>query len=266
VSQRKKDKGSNEITCPSWMLTMGDCMSLLLTFFVLLFTFSTLDEQKLMDVMGIFRGALSSVHITNIQPQVSSSEQSKEPEKLDEEGTLRGAGADETRPVDWEDVSPVLLHSAEIQHQFVLFKERLRALGFRQMVTITMIDEGISVSFPTELMFTGNSEQPGSMVTQLLQEFANIVVSVGNEVRVTVHFADQTSVEAQERQYGLALRRCLIIGQLLQKQYHVPEARLGYAVRVQNPNSAGKIEFILVEKAGIHEISLRDFIRSRSAH
>ena len=44
-----------ELTCPQWMMTMGDCMSLLLTFFVLLLTFSTTSKSRLMDVIGVIK-------------------------------------------------------------------------------------------------------------------------------------------------------------------------------------------------------------------
>ena len=33
----REKTGPQEDTCPEWMMTMGDCMSLLLTFFVLFF-------------------------------------------------------------------------------------------------------------------------------------------------------------------------------------------------------------------------------------
>ena len=43
-----------ELTCPEWMMTMGDAMSLLLCFFVLLLT---MEEAKLMNVSGVLQGA-----------------------------------------------------------------------------------------------------------------------------------------------------------------------------------------------------------------
>ncbi len=46
-----------ELTCPEWMMTMRDAMSLLLCFFVLLLTISTMEEAKLMDVSGVLQGA-----------------------------------------------------------------------------------------------------------------------------------------------------------------------------------------------------------------
>ena len=60
--KEKKSKRTPESLAPTWMLTLGDCISLLVTFFVLLISFSSMDEEKLMSVMGVFQGALGVVN------------------------------------------------------------------------------------------------------------------------------------------------------------------------------------------------------------
>ena len=40
----------------SWMLTYGDMMTLLLTFFVLLFAFSSIDEGRFSAIISAFQG------------------------------------------------------------------------------------------------------------------------------------------------------------------------------------------------------------------
>ncbi len=51
--KKKVDEG-----CPLWMMTFGDCMSLLVTFFVMLIAFSNTEEAQLMEVLGAMKGAL----------------------------------------------------------------------------------------------------------------------------------------------------------------------------------------------------------------
>jgi chemotaxis protein MotB len=46
---------------PEWMVTFSDCMTLLLTFFVLLLSFSSFDEKAFHKVKLIFGGAMPSV-------------------------------------------------------------------------------------------------------------------------------------------------------------------------------------------------------------
>ena len=51
--RKKEDEGA-----PAWMVTFADLMTLLLTFFVLLLSMSTLDNQKVKLALGSLRGAL----------------------------------------------------------------------------------------------------------------------------------------------------------------------------------------------------------------
>ena len=53
---------------PGWLATFGDLMSLLLTFFVLLLSFSTVDVMSFQHAMGSLQGALG---VLSGQPQLS---------------------------------------------------------------------------------------------------------------------------------------------------------------------------------------------------
>ena len=55
---RREKKGSDEPTVPGWVVTYGDMMSLLLTFFVLLVSFSTVSEEDFKNAMMSLQGAL----------------------------------------------------------------------------------------------------------------------------------------------------------------------------------------------------------------
>ncbi len=52
----KKAAPPQEEGSPAWMNTYGDMVTLLLTFFVLLFSFSTIDVQKWKDIVNSFAG------------------------------------------------------------------------------------------------------------------------------------------------------------------------------------------------------------------
>ena len=53
---RKKPEEPQEEGAPAWMNTYGDMVTLLLTFFVLLFSFSTVDAQKWKEIVRSFSG------------------------------------------------------------------------------------------------------------------------------------------------------------------------------------------------------------------
>ncbi len=59
---RKKDKEENaRVSAPDWLLTFSDCMTLLLTFFVLLLSFAQFKEEKFKSLGESFSQALPSV-------------------------------------------------------------------------------------------------------------------------------------------------------------------------------------------------------------
>ncbi|RMF06762.1 MAG: hypothetical protein D6762_08815 [Candidatus Neomarinimicrobiota bacterium] len=55
---RQRRKKNSKPTAPGWMTTYGDMVTLLLTFFVLLFSFTNMDKRKFEQVAGSLRGAL----------------------------------------------------------------------------------------------------------------------------------------------------------------------------------------------------------------
>jgi chemotaxis protein MotB len=62
MADKKKDAQSDKAPgAPEWMVTFSDCMTLLLTFFVLLLSFSSFDEKVFYNLKVIFVKALPSV-------------------------------------------------------------------------------------------------------------------------------------------------------------------------------------------------------------
>lgn len=65
MGQKKKRFQSDEaLGAPEWMVTFSDCMTLLLTFFVLLLSFSSFDVNEFYKLRIIFAKALPSVNPT----------------------------------------------------------------------------------------------------------------------------------------------------------------------------------------------------------
>ncbi|MBL7152232.1 MAG: hypothetical protein ISS79_00825 [Phycisphaerae bacterium] len=59
--RKQKPEPQHVDGAPEWMVTFSDCMTLLLTFFVLLLSFSSFDERIFRKLKVIFAGSLSSV-------------------------------------------------------------------------------------------------------------------------------------------------------------------------------------------------------------
>ncbi|MCX8065063.1 MAG: flagellar motor protein MotB [Candidatus Hydrogenedentes bacterium] len=59
MPRERKNSGGGEGGAPGWVVTYGDMMSLLLTFFILLAAFSTISEEDFKKAMGSLEGAFS---------------------------------------------------------------------------------------------------------------------------------------------------------------------------------------------------------------
>ncbi len=70
---RKKNAQKPKASCPAWLATYGDLVTLVLTFFVLLFSFSTIDAKKweavataLSGQPGVFEGYIAPAKPTDV--------------------------------------------------------------------------------------------------------------------------------------------------------------------------------------------------------
>lgn len=70
MAGKKKKGGDGEEGAPMWIVTFSDLMSLLLTFFVLLLSFSTITEEDFNDAMNSLQGAFGvmPMHSSFIAP------------------------------------------------------------------------------------------------------------------------------------------------------------------------------------------------------
>jgi len=123
--RRTKDEGESDKApgAPEWMVTFSDCMTLLLTFFVLLLSFSSFDQKVFWKLKVIFARSLPS-----IEPAVKKEksafltgntiETSEELEKGSEKPTLARGKEDnlkeETEPADFHSRKVFLISSKKI--------------------------------------------------------------------------------------------------------------------------------------------------------
>ena len=69
----KMPEPQQEEGCPAWLATYGDMVTLVLTFFVLLFSFSTMDSQKWKSLVQGFTGG-PTLMLTAMDPDIVSQE------------------------------------------------------------------------------------------------------------------------------------------------------------------------------------------------
>lgn len=157
---------------PEWIVTFTDLISLLVTFFVLLMTFSSFedDNKNLMVIQGLSmtgkRGAVSDVKGPSLVDP---------PPRDVESGSDPKTGAQDPHPRPAEDLSEDLLEMGK------------QKTDDRQEIDLTKARDGLRIVFPKEVGFLpGSTEvQPGLRrklleLAEVLQAYPNTVVLEGH--------------------------------------------------------------------------------------
>ncbi|OGV52617.1 MAG: hypothetical protein A2017_20665 [Lentisphaerae bacterium GWF2_44_16] len=260
MAEKKKEKVKIIINfgCPDWMLSLGDCMSLLLCFFVLLLTFSTPSKDKLMDALGGIRGALSIMEPGTAKPG-SPSETN---ENTDAKGTISGGGSEEIM-VKKENLAVVNLRLLKVANKYNEFKDRLLELGFEKTITTKQLREGIMVEIPFDKLFVPRTVDFDPKAKLFLEGFANLASSVGNEVLLSACFNQDNANGANARystEWTLAQKRLLTIADFLSQKYNIAKNRFGYGYNIFPDEKPPLLKMLLVEKTGTREVNITELI------
>lgn len=152
--EEKPPKGS-----PAYMTTYGDMMTLLLTFFVLLLSFSSMREAKFRRAMGSLKGALG----------VLPHEQSViKPERV---------------PI------PQLtnLQESEIEESIVKLEDILSDQQLREAVRLQISDRGMTITIDDPVMFESGDAGLRPKAYPILTRIASLARGWPNTIRIEGH-------------------------------------------------------------------------------
>lgn len=151
---RRKNSDDAKKGSPEWMTTYGDMVTLLLCFFVLLFSFSSIDAQKFKAIMNSFRGGTGV--LTGGQTLNSD---------MEYEGKLQGIIES-----DEEELAII-----ELQGIATDLTDYLRTNGFEEQVSVEYTDNYVKLNFLDGVLF-----DPGKAT--LKEDAIQILDTVGTKL------------------------------------------------------------------------------------
>jgi len=167
---------------PRWYIAFGDLMSLLLCFFVLLLSMSTMDAKKLADVVGSLTGALSILEggeRTDLQERRIESR--------------KGGGVAQSSPVEIETSQKTKSQQDEMSKMWtkmVSLKNEINEIAMSQgapQVTIEESEKGFLLRLPAQLLFKPGQAAIDNMDAVLfLKRIAMIIDRLPNTIQVNV--------------------------------------------------------------------------------
>lgn len=187
-------------TSPGWMVTYGDIMSLLLTFFVLLISYSTIRQEE-------FRRALSSFQ-----------------EAL-------GILPNERSVIQFEQI-PAIRTSPDLSPKEIVqrLRKSIRAAGFAGGIHITEERRGVRVTVESPILFDSGKADLRTEALPLLKEISRILAEGNQEVVVEGH-TDNVPIHTEEfpSNWELSTARAISVSRCLFEKANLDPKRFSVA-------------------------------------
>ena len=177
---KKERKEPEEASAPLWMLTYGDMVTLVLTFFILLYTFSSIDVQRFEEVMSAIRSSLSGgAGVLSGGPNLS--------------GTT-GAGMDAPdlsvddilMSVNDNDMA-LLDMMAELEQTYDQVRGFLVDVGLQDDVQLRLEDRGIVLELPERILFDSGMAVIKTDFLPVIDLLAVLLEGLPNQIIIEGH-------------------------------------------------------------------------------
>jgi len=228
---KKKSKGNSETRDTTmWMVTFGDLLMLLLTFFVMLLTMSSMDTKTLRSVFSIFKGGVGVMEFSDLGSIKA----------VDKKGALVNLKA--------ADLS--VLEALNNRLDKLIASERSEPIGSRRtlsnfldaktgtsghaalaglenLLDISEDHRGVVLSIEAEVLFDSGKTSVRSDMFPLLDTIAKIIRTISNDVLIMGH-TDNVPVHpgADISNWELSLYRALNVRKYLTERGAVPTDRV----------------------------------------
>jgi chemotaxis protein MotB len=190
AKKSKEELVVREIDPNAWMVTFSDLLTLLLTFFVLLLTMSSMDQQKIDEAFGMMMrepnvselGGRAFVENEAVIPAIS------EPPAL---------GGDEESPITTE---------SEAYQELLKLLEAME--GNEDLIEIERSEEGLIVRFLAELSFGRDSADLTAEAERMLTSLCPLLRRMHFPMRIEGHTSGAPDQSGDpQAQMSLSLRR-----------------------------------------------------------
>ncbi len=166
---RKRRKEGEGMDKNAWLQTFGDMMTLLLVFFVMLFSFSTIDHETFEEIMISIHESFSGVleaGTTKVPPEDVKDIADDVPEDFGDDMT------EEQR---------------EMMDMYQQFDDYIEEKNLDEVMSIMMDERGLMLRFQDKILFDSGKAELKPEAREILTKVAEILAQVDNEVTVEGH-------------------------------------------------------------------------------
>lgn len=208
--KRKSDSSEEQGGCPGWMMTFGDIMSLLLTFFVLLISFSSFDKPRLSQAIGSLK---SSLGVLPVEEEKLFGEKAG-PRLKEDTATVEEKGASEGE--------------LKLKKSAQKIKDYFKGTGMYDSIKIELLKEGIAIRILNPLLFSLGKAGLRPESFPVLERIIDLIKDLPNDIDVEGH-TDNLPINTLEfpSNWELSAARSVSVINYFMDKGGIPGARLG---------------------------------------
>ena len=228
-----KRKKAKEEGAPAWMTTFADMMTLLLCFFVILFSMSQIEKIKFAGLASSLNSAFQGV------PTATPTRRTPLPKTRNKGSLLPFAGTpgrrNPTPTVGREKGSPGIGGKAEQAGEPSATRKLVKAAGLEEFAGMVHVEEDanfLKIRLPGDITFKGgqaglrDASDGGDDVAELMERIAMVLRWIPNKVLVIGHTDDTpTSGKHFPSNWELSAARASTIVRYLSGKFHLESER-----------------------------------------
>ena len=199
----KKKEDAPAPGAPMWVVTYGDMMSLLLVFFILLVSFSTMELEKFKAAAASLKGSFS---VLPYQAQVM-------PSPIDMVRPTKGEKREQSR---------------KRERAIAELRKIIREEQLGEVIKISENQEGVHISIGDPALFDSGRDEIKPEILPVLNQIVQVVSSGEEIIRVEGH-TDNVPIHNEQfrNNWELSINRALsVISYIQSQQEHLDPSRL----------------------------------------
>lgn len=216
MNNRRKKKQQQKSGGGGWIVTFSDLMSLLLTFFILLYSMSTIDAIKFQEVSNYLQFSLSG----DGRPSILDGGQQFSPDPFDDSPLS---------DIDWDPELDEILEPAslEMMEMYDKVSGHVSEMQLEADVKVMMINSGVYVEIKDAILFSSGSSELKASGVDLLSKLEQMLNDFDNDIVVEGH-TDNVPMKSKTypSNWELSTARAVSVLRYLNESLNVDPTRL----------------------------------------
>ena len=210
---RKKKQEEGSSGAPAWMATYGDMVTLLLCFFVLLYSFSNLDKQKFNAMAASMQAAFSITQGGGATTPIPGS------------NTSDGSGA-QTSAKDKSE-SKTSASALTSQRLLAMMQEIIKSENLEDEISVVINERGVVITFSEKILFAPGSAKIYPEALRVLYKISKILNDIPNKLAIEGHTDSEMPVgSVYSDNWGLSAARAAAVASYMDSTIGVKSDRM----------------------------------------